>query len=53
MEVLTFNSEAADCRVNELDMAHCKDQSLAMNDAVVEAGTSTFTSISTGFNPWA
>ena len=38
MEVLTFDSEAADCRVNELDMAHCKDQSLAMNDAVVEAG---------------
>ena len=39
MEVLTFDSEAADCRVNELDMAHCKAQSLAMNDAVIEAGS--------------
>ena len=38
IEVLVFDSEAADCRADRLDMEHLKAQSLAMNDAVITAG---------------
>ena len=38
IEVLVFDADAADCRVDRLDMEHCKLRSLALNDAVVTAG---------------
>jgi len=38
IEVLVFDTEAADCRVDRLDMDHCKLRSLALNDAVITAG---------------
>ena len=39
IEVLVFDAEAADCRVNRLDMDHCRVETLGMNDAVIAAGT--------------
>ncbi len=39
LEVFVFDPEAADCRVNRLDMDHCVLHSLAMNDAVITAGS--------------
>ena len=38
IEVFVFDAEAADCRVDQLDMTHLKTQALAMNDAVIAAG---------------
>ncbi len=38
IEVLTFNSEAADCRVEQLDMLHVGFRGFALNDAVIVAG---------------
>ncbi|MAE65525.1 MAG: hypothetical protein CMJ18_14740 [Phycisphaeraceae bacterium] len=39
LEVMIFDADAADCRADRLDEAHLKGRSLAMNDAVVTAGT--------------
>ncbi|MBI1336060.1 MAG: hypothetical protein GC164_03755 [Phycisphaera sp.] len=38
IDVLVFDEEAADCRVDHLDMKHCVFESYALNDAVVTAG---------------
>ena len=37
-EVLAFDDEAADCRVDRLDTAHLRHRTLATNDVVVTAG---------------
>ena len=38
VDVMVFDDDAADCRVDQLDMEHCKFQSPGFNDAVITAG---------------